>query len=249
MRKSISLLIISYLLLSCAQHSNIKSDLTEANLKGNVSKIDRTNHDTKNKCACVVKTECNESVYIYNKTGNLAVSYTIDENGIVNDSTAYVYNRHGVCTEIIRFSGKKSSGKDIPSFQGEKASVIKRYNENGEIISTTTYNYGGNSVEENTYDKQGGLAGSIRKELLNGQMVSQTEKDKDGNTISITKFKRNGSDDVVENTVLVTKDNKEYTFKYEYDYDAAGNWIKQTRFYDGQIENIVIRNIEYYKVQ
>ena len=40
----------------------------------------------------------------------------------------------------------------------------------------------------------------------------------------------------------------EYKFSYEYEYDSAGNWIKQTRFYDGQIENIVMRNIEYFTV-
>lgn len=66
--------------------------------------------------------------------------------------------------------------------------------------------------------------------------------------ISITKFKRNTSNDIVESVILVSKDNKEYKITFEYEYDSLGNWIKQTKIYNGQIENIILRNIEYFKV-
>lgn len=66
--------------------------------------------------------------------------------------------------------------------------------------------------------------------------------------INITKFKRNTNNDIIESVILVSKNNKEYKITFEYEYDSTGNWIKQTKIYNGQIENIILRNIEYFKV-
>ena len=78
MKKSTGLMIIAIIAFSCkSEQSHLKSDLILANLKGNVWKIDRTIHDTQNKCACALKTECNESKYVYDSKGNLLKSYTL----------------------------------------------------------------------------------------------------------------------------------------------------------------------------
>jgi hypothetical protein len=250
MKKSTGLMIIAIIAFSCkSEQSHLKSDLILANLKGNVWKIDRTIHDTQNKCACALKTECNESKYVYDSKGNLLKSYTIDENGSINDSSKYVYNRQGVCSEINRFSGKKSAGKEVPVFERGRVTGVKTYDENGEIESTLAYVYSGDEIsEEKTLNSNGEVVSTVQKEFLNGQLVSQTEKDNTGNIINISKFKRNVSNDIIECLFTVTTDNKEYKIIYEYEYDNAGNWIKQTKFYDSQIVNIVVRNIEYFKV-
>jgi len=195
-----------------------------------------------------LKTECNESKYVYDSKGNLLESYTIDENGIINDSSKYIYDRTGICTEITRFSGKKSSGKEVPIIERGKVTGVKTYDENGKIESSVTYIYSGDEVsEEKTLNGNGDLVSTVQKEFLNGQLVSQTEKDNAGNIINISKFKRDVSNDIIECLFTLTKDSKEYKITYEYEYDAAGNWIKQTKFYDSQIVNIVVRNIEYFK--
>jgi hypothetical protein len=122
------------------------------------------------------------------------------------------------------------------------------YNENGIIETTLNYVYSGDEIsEEKTINSNSEFVSSVQKEFLNGQLVSQTEKGNNGDVQIIRKFKRNPSNDIIENLIILPKDNKEYKFTYEYEYDSVGNWIKQTRFYDGQIENIVIRNIEYFK--
>jgi antitoxin component YwqK of YwqJK toxin-antitoxin module len=249
MKNFVSLILITFIAFSCkSTQSHLKTDLEVANLKGNVWKIDKTIHNANGNCVCpaAMKTECNQSKYVYDKKGNLLESFTIDENGSINDSSKYVYNRRGVCSEIARFSGKKS--KEVPVLQGERVTGIKIYNENGIIEATLNYVYSGDEIsEEKTLNSNGELVSSVQKEYLNGQLVSQTEKDNNGNVQTIRKFKRNASNDVVEHLIILSKDNKEYKFTYEYEYDSAGNWIKQTRFYDGQIENIVLRNIEYFK--
>jgi hypothetical protein len=251
MKKSASLLMIAIIAFSCkSEQSNVKSDLAIANLKGNVWKIDKTIHNAKGGCVCpaAMKTECNQSKYIYDKKGNLLVSCTIDENGSINDSSNYVYNRRGLCTEITKFNAGKSVGKEVPVLQGERVAGIKIFNEKGIVETTLDYVYAGNEIsEEKTLNSNGEIISSQQKEFLNGQLASQTERDNTGNVQTISKFKRNASNDVVECLIVIPKDNKEYKFTYEYEYDSAGNWIKQTRFYDGQIEIIVLRNIEYFK--
>ena len=251
MKNSVSLILIAFVAFSCkSTQSNLKSDLEVANLKGNVWKIDKTIHNANGNCVCpaAMKTECNQSKYVYDKKGNLLESCTIDENGTINDSSKYVYNRRGVCSEIAKFSGRKSVGKEVPVLQGERVTGVKIYNENGIIETTLDYVYSGDEItEEKTLNSNGELVSSVQKEYLNGQLVSQTEKDNNGNVQTIRKFKRNASNDAVECLIILSKNNKEYKFTYEYEYDSAGNWIKQTRFYDGQIENIVLRNIEYFK--
>jgi hypothetical protein len=124
----------------------------------------------------------------------------------------------------------------------------KTYNDKGVIETTASYIYSGDDItEEKTLSASGDILNTTQKEYLNGQLVSQTEKDGKGIVLTVTHFKRNANNDVIEYLVSVSKDNKEFKFTYEYEYDSTGNWTKQTRFYNGEIENIVMRNIEYYK--
>jgi hypothetical protein len=252
MKKSVNLLMIAIVAFSCkSEQSHLKSDLEIANLKGNVWKIGKTVHDANGKCACpaAMKTECNHTEYVYDTEGKLLVSYTVDENGSINDSSNYIYNRRGGCSEVAKFNGKKPVGKEVAVLQDGIVTGYKIYNESGIIETTLNYVYSGDELsEEKTLNSNGEVVSSVQNEFLNGQLVSQTYKDSNGNVQSIRKFKRNASNDIIEYLILTPTDNMEYKFSYEYEYDSAGNWIKQTRFYDGQIENIVLRIIEYFNV-
>jgi hypothetical protein len=87
MNKIACLSMIAIIAFSCkTEQSQVKSDLESANLKGKVWKIDKTIHDAEAKCACpaAMKTECNQSQYVYDNNGNLIESNAIDENGIIN---------------------------------------------------------------------------------------------------------------------------------------------------------------------
>jgi hypothetical protein len=149
---------------------------------------------------------------------------------------------------VVEFFAKLNSKNML--LQDGRITGYKTYNENGVLETTLSYGYSGDEItEEKILNSNGELVSSVRKEFLNGQLVSQSEKDSYGNVKTTRLFKRNASNDVVECLIVLSKDNKEYkfTYEYEYEYDSAGNWIQQTRFYEGQIENIVVRNIEYYK--
>jgi hypothetical protein len=142
MKKSMRVLILAVITFSCkSEQFHLKSDLEIANLKGNVWKIDKTVHDANAKCACPagMKTECNQTEYVYDAKGNLLISYTVDEFGNTNDSTIYIYNRRGVCSEIARFSGKKPVGKEVAVLQGRKVTGYKIFNESGTVEATLDY--------------------------------------------------------------------------------------------------------------
>ena len=241
--------MIAFSAFSCkSEQSRLKSDLASDNLKGKVWKIDKTIHSTGNTCGCVLKTDCNQTKYVYDEKGNLLAWYTIDEYGLINDSTDYNYNKRGVCSEITMFSKNKPVGKQMPVIKGGKITGYKIYNENGILETTLSYVYSGDEItEEKTLNEKGEVISSVQKEILNGQLVAQTEKDNAGNVISTSKFTRNANNDISECLTVIAKDNKEFKLTYEFEYDNAGNWIKQTQFYDGAIINIIIRNIEYFK--
>jgi hypothetical protein len=249
MKKIAIISIIAFIVFSCKQEqSQLKSDLVLANLKGSVWKIDKTIHKTGNSCGCVLKTDCNRSKYVYNEQGNLLTWYTVDEFGLINDSTNFNYNKRGICTKITVYNGKQPVGKQIPVLKGEKITGYNIYNEDGVIESTLNYIFTGDEItEEKTLNNKGEVISSLQKEILNGQLIEQTEKDNNGNVISTSTFKRNASNDISECLTVIAKDNKEFKLTYEYEYDGAGNWVKQTRLYDGAIISITLRNIEYYK--
>jgi antitoxin component YwqK of YwqJK toxin-antitoxin module len=249
MKKTACFLMIATLAISCkTEHYHLKSDLETANLKGNVRMVDKTIHETDMgiKCACSMKLDCNKSKYIYDKAGNLLKSITIDENGKTDDSTKYSYDRNGVCSEIAWYKDRTFTGREVPVMKGKKVTGYKIYNEKGVLESTLNYFYSGDDMlEERTLNSNCAVVGSVKNEFLNGQLVSMTEKDGNEEIKTINKIKRNAGNDVIESLTKVLKDNSEFKFTFEYEYDNAGNWIKQTKFYNGQIVNIVVRNIEY----
>jgi hypothetical protein len=151
MEKILSLLLIAVFVFSCkSEKSSIQSDLEASNLKGKIWKIDKTIHDASGGCACpaAMKTECNKSQYVYDKMGNLIESCTIDENGDINISTEYIYNRRGVCSGINRYSGEKLVGKEVPVLQGTKVVGYKIYDGDGNNETTLNYKYSGDKISE-----------------------------------------------------------------------------------------------------
>jgi hypothetical protein len=248
MKKSVVFLSLVLIFFSCSSQFPQKSDLASNNLKGRVWKVSRKTNETGESCGCVIKTDCSQSEYVYNEKGNLTVYYTIDENKVTNDSSSYSYTKNGSCIEILKYSLNKPVGKEVPVVKGGKVTGLKIYNEKGELEANVSYVYTGDEItEEKTTDINGKSIGLILKEYSNGQLVVQTDKDAEGNVKSISKYKRNASNDVVECLTTIIKDNKDFKLTYEYEYDSAGNWVKQTQTYDGAIINIILRNIEYFK--
>lgn len=250
MKKFAAFFLLITVVFSCKTDDSLtKTDLELANLKGKVQTIDEKVHNPGTRIACpsADKRKRDQSSWVYNEDGNLKESSLLDVNGNVVETSKYVYNRKGICTGIERFSGNKVIGREVPVLDGGRAAGLKIYDENKTIVKSFEYKYSGNDIcETKTLDSDGSVTGAVINDFVDGELVSQTEKDGNGTVKTISKFIRNSNNDVTEYVISVPQDNSEYKFLFEYEYDEAGNWIRQTQYYDGRIVNIVIRNITYY---
>jgi hypothetical protein len=250
MKKLIYYAMVVIIAVSCkSEKSNLQSDLEAANLKGKVWKIEKTIHNANAKSCCPAgqKDECKQALYVYNEKGNLVENSTVDDNGKILITTKYVYNRHDVCSEISKYSGNKLVGKEANILQGDKIIAVKVFDEDGANENIQKYEYSGNEIiGGTTLNKAGEVVSSFHNEYLNGQLDSQTEKDGNGDIATITKYKRNSHNDVIESIFTNPKMNTEYKLTFDYEYDDKGNWIKQTQLYNGEIAGIIMRNITYY---
>lgn len=247
MKRLQCVLFLPLFLLSC-QNEPAKSDLEKENLKGRVWKISSTIHETGGGCLCPAaeKIECNNSVSVYNKNGNLISITGIDDEGKVALNSRFTYNRHGICKEIEIFKGTTLVSREIPVFDKALMTGLKVYDEDGNNNSASKYIYTGDKVSEEQFtDKSGNIKETFLNEYKEGQLVKQTEKDASGNIISETVYTRNNNNDISEMMVTLTGDTTMYRITFDYEYDLTGNWIKKTQMYNGEIIDIVTRDIEY----
>jgi hypothetical protein len=244
------LMMIVYLLLSCnSEKANVKSDLAASNLKGKIWKIQRTIYKVGDKVKCPACQRDNDknTFYVYDAEGKLTKCSEMDENGDTVIVSRYIYNNEGVCSEIDKYSGDKMVGKLINELQGSKVTEVKEFNEEGTIENVYKYEYDGNEISAGkVLNKSGEVESSFNYEFINGQISSQIDKNSNGDVWTITKYKRNSNNDIIETIKSYQKDASEYKPTFEYEYDNQGNWVKQTQFYEGEIAGIVVRNITYY---
>lgn len=229
----------------------VKNDLQLANLKGNVWKIDRMVHNAKGQCVCPAaeKTDCNKSLFEYNKNGFLVQTSLIDEDGNVASTSKYIYNNKGLCSEVDKFAGEKMTGKELPVFEKGLIGETKYVDGNNTHESTVNYIYNGNDLAEiRTLNSDGTVAEVAVNEYAGGKLVAQTKKDGNGKVISVTRYTRNQNNDITEYSITTSDTGREYKMTFDYEYDNAGNWIKQTQTYNGEVVNIITRNISYFSV-
>jgi hypothetical protein len=255
MKQLSGLLLVAFLAFSCSTKKSEltalkKTDLEVANLKGSVWKIQKTIHTVGNKCSCPAaeKEECNQASFVYNEQGNLIESCDIDNNGNIDFTYKYNYDKHGVCKEIEKFSSEQLVDKKENIFEDGKLIEVKVFNGEGINENSCQYRYTGDEVSERKIvNRSGNVVATFHYEYSNGQLVSQMEKDSVGDVLTITTYNRNSKNDKIETITTFPKSKSEYKLIFEYEYDNAGNWIKQTQLYNGELIRIVMREITYYE--
>jgi hypothetical protein len=245
----VSLAIVVFA-ISCNSESVImKTDLDLSNLNGKVWKVEKRIHDASVGCVCPsAQDECDQSLTIYDKKGNIAQSFDIDPNGDTAVHLKYLYNKNGICTRIEKFSKERLIGKEVPVFQRGKLIKLKVLDENAECVTTYNYKYSGNDVSQiEAKDAEGELLNKTVYENKDGKLVSQTETGKDGKVRSNARYIKNENNDNIEMLFSVAGDTSVYRVTYQYEYDAMGNWTKQTKYFKNEISSVVLRNITYYE--
>lgn len=143
----------------------------------------------------------------------------IDSNNKATTASSFKYDKEGNVTERTDY---------IPGEQGH--TVTKYSYSNHELSATQTYN---SLSPQNTVEQQ----------FSNGKLTSSTEK-KDGLAVQ-KQYTYNDNGDVVQ--ISTTQNGKEpETITYEYQYDASGNWTKQTSYINGAADTVKQRTLEYF---
>jgi hypothetical protein len=250
MKQFAGLLLTAVFVLSCnSDKSRLRSDLEISNLKGNIWKIQRTIHKVGDmvKCPACQRDNDKNSFYVYNEKGNLIKCSEMDDNGDTVLVLKYIYNSRGICSEIEKYADNKLTGREVNTLKGIKVIEVKEYNEEGIIEGIYKYEYSDNEVTGGTtLNKNGEVVSSFHNDFLNGQISAQEEKNSAGEIWTVTKYKRNSNNDIIESERNYLKDKSVYSPTFAYEYDNQGNWVKQTQFLDGQIAAIILRDITYY---
>jgi hypothetical protein len=244
---------IIFTVISCnlqnSGHSGLKSNgLALANLKGKVSRMQETLHQVKNStCPAAGCDNIKQQITLYNEKGNLVESYSINENGDTAYISKYIYNRHNQCKEIDKFNRTVLIGKEENTFEKNKLIEVKLYNEYGETENVNQYEYSGDELlGGKVLNDNGEVISSFQNKYEGGQIDTMIEKDINGEVSTIAKYFRNKEQDVIASTIYYSKTKEEIKYMFKYEFDEAGNWIKQTQLFNGDIVQIIIRNIYYY---
>lgn len=243
---------MSVIVFACnSENSKPETDLAGANLKGKVSKIQKTIHDANAIpcCPAAEKSDCKEAIYVYNEKGFITESSNLDVDGDIQETSKYIYDKNDACTEIEKYSGDQLIGKELNTYEGVNLIETKVFDKNGEISNINKYEYTTDGLSKGTiYNNTGEIESSFENVYVSGQLESQIEKDGSGVVVAVTKYKRNSSNDILETVYTNHKINNGSTLTFDYEYDSEGNWIKKTQVYEGEIMGIILRNIEYYNV-
>lgn len=248
MKNKIFYILILTILVSC---TNSKNDLTESNLKGEVWKIQETSYEGEEKFGEYVVGDKNywgHSYYEFNKAGNITVSKRLDDVGEITSLSKYTYDKSDNCISIETYKDDELTQKQVNVIDKNKIVEVKVFDEDGELESVYKYEYSGKEISVGSiFDKNDNITNSFFNELRNGLLIKQTVNDSIGETIRISRFNRNKNGDVIEQVTQFPKDTSEYKYSFSYEYDEERNWIKQYQFdEEGQIEDIIIRNIVYF---
>ena len=234
-------ILFSLLLTACVGSSNFTSipQLKFDGMKGNISMVKESKYDAKEKFGEIVPSDLDEvTVQEYNKDGRRVSFAVYDEDGkiifkledeyekghIVSETT---YQSYGDKKTVMKVVERKKNYVKWVEVGADKELVREQIFDGytckqvvaGETVSIAYFDKKGRFVEEKSYHE-----GDITFRILQ-------EYDDKNNPIKTTEYRSYG-DPVVQ------------TFTYP-EFDKKGNWITQFVWEDGEVINVVKREITY----
>ncbi len=175
----------------------------------------------------------------YNSQGSLSETVFVDEKGLLQEKTVYVYE-HGKLAQILSYDAKRSlREKTVRIYDPKGKFTDEVYYDPTTARAKTVFVYDGkdNAVEMSFFLIDGRKATAPLGPCFGGHRVVYTYNDK-GQAITKTVYDTNGT---IKKSWQYVYNEKglyaEYTQKssgstiryvFGYEYDAKGNWIKET---------------------
>lgn len=275
MKRLALLLVITLLLTNCKEpKTEIKNDLIEQKINGNVKTIIESGYNVIEKFGEVEKSTLQDKrITHFNPQGNITEEITF------NDARKYKYNEIGKLTEVKQYNSGKYFSKETYEYDkkgnlvkknnysgpneefsyrfiykhDEKGNLIKwsHYNPDGNLISYWAFNHdnSGNVIGIKNYDSNSILKGIISYAYdENNNRTEIAEFDKDSTFLSngfYSEYDKNNN--TIKDSSYSINDGHTTPYYYKYLYDKNNNWTKMIQYKGTKAIKQIERVIEYYK--
>ncbi len=213
--------------------------------------------------------------YHFNIDGNLTETVHYDLEGSVVKRASLIYDKNGVLQELIDSNDNGIEYRTV--YLSEKNGKIigrKNYYKNDFLLDVYIYVFdkNGNCIGHDSYDKDGNITGSsvyilnekgVETEFLHygfsGKLLSREFSYYDDNgklyqrvaylngQIHKIIYRFDSRKNPTEEIVYKSKNTIEKHRKYQYSFDALGNWVKKVIYENGSPVKIVEREIKLYQ--
>jgi hypothetical protein len=183
-----------------------------------------------------------------------------DDDRRIIQKTIVHFNDKGFYTSYEYYDDSdRLLSKDVPEREKEKIILVKRYDEDENVIGKSKFNiYTSDKQEFTSYDQNGEVIGKGVTEWENNRIIKTDYTIYESGEKKYhlkTKYKRNKKD-VIVGYKSHQKSYGEYgdvnsdTYKVEYlEFDNKNNWTKSVEYEkssDADVGSLVIRKIKYY---
>jgi len=248
MKPILSILILMFL-VSCVSKQKQK-DLSVHNLGGNVKHVIEKKSDAVKKFGEITNGKLSsETVMDFNKDGNmlkLTSTYYWDSKP---DKKLYIFQYDSKGRKIsVKDSNDKKPKITFSYNSDEFVDETSYFDSNGNIELKTKHKYDENGLplESNNYNIKGDLIEKAKyKQNSNGDPIEVIFYNGNGSFKSSLNYTYNSNNHLIELKFLEDK----VTDIYKYNYpkiDNNKNWLKQIEYYNGKLQTVTDRIIEYY---
>jgi hypothetical protein len=207
--------------------------------------------------------------YKYDAKGYLVEEKETDTTGKTTNKKVYLNDIKGNVSQITTYWDGSSKPDLVETFKRDvKGNIINKTEKDpgkNLITKNTTYKIDikGNVIEESTKFNGGNFMLSKYKLTYNANGLveikieeSSSNMTTNGPSFYVSLYKYNPDNKLIaicyeDGTPMETYDDKgnlleDNDSKYQYEFDATGNWIRKTQIQDGKIHSQSKRIIEYY---
>jgi|SRR5690554_1556174 len=249
--KITKLLTIISILLLFSHCTEIKNDLTRANLKGKVKSFEIKEYEVTEKFGEVIKGNPKYSTKkIYNEEGNVIEEANYNSNGDLYLRTIHKYNDSRK-NESIEYSNGNLDSKTIYVYDDkENVSEERLYSSDGNLIFKIIYIYNdeGNVGEKREYDSIGEMySKTVYEYNKKGDHIETRSYFSDGDLhYRITIKARDDKGSVVEWSYYNSLKDEPNENSFKNKYDKKGNWTGGIGYTNGILTTLTEVEIEYY---
>lgn len=267
------ILVTVFIAYCCTKQRN---DLPLQEVSGNVKSIRTTGYTTIEKFGEIMEGNAlfGNSLVKFNKDGYITEISFFDNHGVLTKKSIYALDENNKVTTINRYDGDGVEvGKTVYTYdENLNATMIVDYDENGKAKSTQKNEWEDGKCIKSLFKNNCSDEYYVMNEFEGNKLTKSVVYDKNGKeTGEYTEFEDDKMTKIVNSdfTVSISYNDKGLctsivngqlsntnsyllvkgeSYKYEYEYDERGNWIRKTeKEGNAQIAcRIFVRKIEYY---